>query len=131
LCCELSEKSKKLPRRSASLWPDARSVDDDGMTPLAQAAQKRLGQGGIAEEVLPGRVRSFLPWIRSSQRSADLPRPIVCRVTEPLERTTIRVLSRRPLFTLFDKDEMADLTAKQRAILKDRLKDELKSRRQP
>lgn len=33
------------------------------------------------------------------------------------------------LFTLFDKDEMSDLKAKQRAILKNRLKSELGSRR--
>jgi hypothetical protein len=33
------------------------------------------------------------------------------------------------LFTLFDKDEMADLTPKQRAVLKERLKNELKLRR--
>jgi hypothetical protein len=33
------------------------------------------------------------------------------------------------LFTLYDKDEMADLTPKQRAALKERVKDELKMRR--
>jgi hypothetical protein len=33
------------------------------------------------------------------------------------------------LFTLYDKDEMADLTAKQRAALKERVKSELKIRR--
>jgi hypothetical protein len=33
------------------------------------------------------------------------------------------------LFTLYDKDEMSDLTAKQRSIVKDRLKSELGSRR--
>ena len=33
------------------------------------------------------------------------------------------------LFTLYDKDEMSDLTPKQRTVLKDRLKGELKSRR--
>ena len=32
------------------------------------------------------------------------------------------------MFTLYDKDELADLTPKQRAVLKERLKDELKSR---
>jgi hypothetical protein len=33
------------------------------------------------------------------------------------------------LFTLYDKDEMSDLTPKQRAALKDRVKDELKMRK--
>ena len=33
------------------------------------------------------------------------------------------------LFTVYDKDEMADLTPKQRAALKERVKDELKVRR--
>jgi hypothetical protein len=33
------------------------------------------------------------------------------------------------LFTLYDKDEMADLTLKQRAALKERVKDELKMRK--
>jgi hypothetical protein len=33
------------------------------------------------------------------------------------------------LFTLYDKDEAADLTPKQRAALKERVKDELKARR--
>ena len=33
------------------------------------------------------------------------------------------------LFTLYDKDEMSDLTPKQRAALKERVKDELKMRR--
>jgi len=33
------------------------------------------------------------------------------------------------LFTLYDKDEMSDLTPKQRAALKERIKDELKMRR--
>ena len=33
------------------------------------------------------------------------------------------------LYTLYDKDEMADLTAKQRAVLKQLLKEELKIRR--
>jgi len=33
------------------------------------------------------------------------------------------------LFTLYDKDEMSDLTPKQREVLKERLKDELKVRR--
>ncbi len=32
------------------------------------------------------------------------------------------------LFTLYDKDEMSDLTPKQRALLKERVKAELKSR---
>ncbi len=34
------------------------------------------------------------------------------------------------LFTLYDKDEMSDLTAKQRTTLKDRLKSELRIRRE-
>lgn len=33
------------------------------------------------------------------------------------------------LFTLYDKNEMSDLTAEQRAVLKERLKNELRSRR--
>ncbi len=33
------------------------------------------------------------------------------------------------LFTLYDKDEMSDLTPKQRAALKERVKDELKMRK--
>jgi hypothetical protein len=33
------------------------------------------------------------------------------------------------LFTLYNKDEMADLTPKQREALKERIKDELKARR--
>ena len=33
------------------------------------------------------------------------------------------------LFTLYDKDEMGDLTPKQRAALKERVKDELKMRK--
>ena len=33
------------------------------------------------------------------------------------------------LFTLYDKDEMADLTPKHREALKERIKDELKARR--
>jgi hypothetical protein len=33
------------------------------------------------------------------------------------------------LFTLYDKDEMGDLTPKQRAELKERVKGELKTRR--
>ena len=33
------------------------------------------------------------------------------------------------LYTLYDKDEMADLTARQRKALKDMLKAELQSRR--
>ena len=33
------------------------------------------------------------------------------------------------LFTLYDKDEMSDLTPKQRAVLKERVKGELKTRR--
>lgn len=33
------------------------------------------------------------------------------------------------LFTLYDKNEMSDLTPKQRAALKERVKDELKMRR--
>lgn len=33
------------------------------------------------------------------------------------------------LFTLYDKDELADLTPKQRAVLKDLVKGELKMRR--
>ena len=33
------------------------------------------------------------------------------------------------LFTLYDKDEMSDLTPKQRAALKERIEDELKMRR--
>ena len=35
------------------------------------------------------------------------------------------------LFTLYDKDEMDDLTPKQREVLKERVKGELKMRRQP
>jgi hypothetical protein len=35
------------------------------------------------------------------------------------------------LFTLYDKDEMADLTPKQRAALKERVKSELKMRSKP
>jgi hypothetical protein len=35
------------------------------------------------------------------------------------------------LFTLYDKHEMADLTPKQRAALKERVKDELKMRKKP
>jgi len=35
------------------------------------------------------------------------------------------------LFTLYDKDEMSDLTPKQRAVLKERVKGELKMRRRP
>lgn len=35
------------------------------------------------------------------------------------------------LFTLYDKDEMSDLTPKQRALLKERVKSELKMRRDP
>ena len=35
------------------------------------------------------------------------------------------------LFTLYDKDEMDDLTLKQREVLKERVKGELKMRRQP
>lgn len=34
------------------------------------------------------------------------------------------------LFTVYDKDEAADLTTRQRALLKERLKDELNMRRQ-
>ncbi|GAC1662543.1 MAG: hypothetical protein PVS2B1_21380 [Candidatus Dormibacteraceae bacterium] len=34
------------------------------------------------------------------------------------------------LFTLYDKDEMADLTSRQRAELKERVKGELKMRRE-
>lgn len=34
------------------------------------------------------------------------------------------------LFTLYDKGEMADLTARQRGLLKERLKEELRLRRQ-
>jgi hypothetical protein len=34
------------------------------------------------------------------------------------------------LFTVYDKDEVADLTARQRGMLKERLKDELRMRRQ-
>jgi len=33
------------------------------------------------------------------------------------------------LFTLYDKDEMSDLTPKQREVLKERVKDELKTRK--
>jgi len=33
------------------------------------------------------------------------------------------------LFTLYDKDEMSDLTSKQREVLKERVKDELKTRK--
>ena len=33
------------------------------------------------------------------------------------------------LFTLYDKDEMSDLTPRQRASLRDRVKDELKLRK--
>ena len=33
------------------------------------------------------------------------------------------------LFTLYDKDEMSDLTPKQRALFKERVKAELKARR--
>lgn len=33
------------------------------------------------------------------------------------------------LFTLYDKDEASDLTPKQRAVLKERIKEELKMRR--
>jgi hypothetical protein len=35
------------------------------------------------------------------------------------------------LFTLYDKDQMDDLTPKQREVLKERVKGELKMRRQP
>ena len=35
------------------------------------------------------------------------------------------------LYTLYDKDEMADLTPKQRTALKELLKEELKMRRNP
>ena len=35
------------------------------------------------------------------------------------------------LFTLYDKDGMDDLTPKQREVLKERVKGELKMRRQP
>jgi hypothetical protein len=35
------------------------------------------------------------------------------------------------LFTLYDKDEMDDLTPKQREVLKERVKGELKMRRRP
>jgi hypothetical protein len=34
------------------------------------------------------------------------------------------------LFTVYDKNEVADLTARQRGLLKERLKDELRMRRQ-
>ena len=34
------------------------------------------------------------------------------------------------LFTVYDKDEVADLTARQRGMLKERLKDELRMRKQ-
>lgn len=33
------------------------------------------------------------------------------------------------LFTLYDKDEMADLTAKQRETIKERIRDELRMRK--
>jgi hypothetical protein len=39
---------------------------------------------------------SFFPFSCSSQRSAALPRPVVSSVTVPFERTTMRVLTRRP-----------------------------------
>jgi len=46
------------------LRPDAGAVDGDGVTALAQATQERLGEGGIAEEVLPRGI-----WkIRSDER---------------------------------------------------------------
>lgn len=44
----------------------------------------------------PTRCMSFFPRMRSSQRSADLPRPVVSSVTVPFERTTMQVLSLRP-----------------------------------
>jgi hypothetical protein len=34
------------------------------------------------------------------------------------------------LFTLYDKNEVADLTARQRSLLKERLKDEMRMRKQ-
>ncbi len=40
--------------RSAGLRADAGTVDDDGVAALAQAAQERLGERRIGEEVRPG-----------------------------------------------------------------------------
>ena len=43
--------------RSALLCAQTRAVDDDGVAALAKSAQQRLGEGFVAEEVLPGEVR--------------------------------------------------------------------------
>lgn len=36
--------------------PPARIIDDDGGAAFAKAAHERFGQGGITEDVLPGRL---------------------------------------------------------------------------
>ena len=61
-----------LCRGLTGLRAYARAIDGDGVTTLAQAAQERLGEGGISEEVLPGRVWEVgcdymeLPYLRLS-----------------------------------------------------------------
>lgn len=53
-------------------------------------------KSGLLRAHQPTTCMSFLPCRRSSQRSAALPRPIVSSVMVPFERTTMRVLIRRP-----------------------------------
>jgi hypothetical protein len=59
------------------LRPDTRAVDGDGVTALAQAAQECLGECGVSEEVLPGRV-----WEVSSHQRRLAPIPVLQELEE-------------------------------------------------
>ena len=54
----------------AGLRPYAGAVDGDGVTAFAQATQERLGEGSIAEEVLPGGIWKIR---RDERRLAPMP----------------------------------------------------------
>lgn len=54
------------------LRPDARSVDDHCVAAFAQPTQQRFDQCGVAEEVLPGRIRNISFLIPRSYLSGPL-----------------------------------------------------------
>lgn len=63
--------------RLTGLGPDTRTIDGDGVASLSQAAQERLGECGVSQEVLPRRI-----WkIRSHQRGLA-PMPLLQELEE-------------------------------------------------
>jgi hypothetical protein len=92
-----------VDENSAGLRPQRRSLDGHGVAALTQAAQKRLGERGIAEEVLPGRVEQVCAvrfGFRRWRYSISLKKMLVCsvfdvEVSELIDCRSMRASARR------------------------------------